>query len=502
MDTPNAKKRQYNVVVVMSDEQRVDTLGCYGNEIARTPHIDALAADGVRFDSCYTPYPLCCPSRASLWTGMMPHNHHVLANWFHIRPDLREGGFVQSFADHGYHTAYTGKWHVPGTTPERLGYRATAAIPDVLEGRDRGRYISEYRAYLESLGYPLVAANIENLTPRDLEKTTSNGRVLCGTSEVRLEHYIETWQTDRFLEQLEECPDDKPFFAVCSFNAPHFPMIVPEPYDRLIDPADVVLPPNFGTGLEGKPAELVSSKYYQHSKDLGESEWRSLIAHYWGFCSLVDEQVGKIVAWLKGNGKYDDTIIVYLSDHGDMIGSHGLNLKGHEMHYEETNRVPLVLVHPDLKGDQHKAMFISLHDLMPTLADLCGVKADRHVDGDSFAQSLLSAGDDHFREYVIAESFRKERDGSKPYENPEEYTPEAWRPMNISIRTDRDKYVFHGEDSDEYYDLRTDPYENRNLLYSDAPDERLELLRRTILKELETSGTNLTEIVGARMSAK
>lgn len=502
MNNGSEGRKRHNVLIVMSDEQRADTLGCYGNTVARTPHIDSLAAQGIRFDSCYTPYPLCCPSRASLWSAMMPHNHHVLANWFHIHPKLRDGGFVQRFRDQGYHTAYTGKWHVPGTTPKRMGYHDCRAIPDVLDGRDRGRYISEYREFLTSLGYPLAEGNIENLTVPDLEKTTENGHVFCGRSEVKLEHYIETWQTDRFLEQLESRPPEQPFFAVCSYNAPHFPMIVPEPYDRLIQPEEVVLSPNFCVGLEGKPSELLESRYYQHSKDLTESEWRALIAHYWGFCSLIDAQVGRIVNWLKAEGLHEDTIIVFLSDHGDMIGSHGLNLKGFEMHYEETNRVPLVMMHPEADRAGVKKMLVSLVDLLPTLADLCGIKNDTVVDGRSFAPKVLSDDEDQFRDYVISESFVKDRYDDRPYENPEEYTRMNWRPMNISIRTDIDKYIFHGKDVDEYYDLSIDPFENRNLYPSGIGAERIQFLRNTIIGELERSGTVLSGIVQDRMASR
>lgn len=500
MQAANSKRK--NVLIIMSDEQRVDTLGCYGNKHARTPNIDKLAEEGIRFDSCWTPYPLCCPARASLWTGMMPHNHHVLANWFHIRPELQDGGFIQSFTDQGYHTTYTGKWHVPGTTPKRLGYCSWAAIPDVLEGRDRGRYISEYRQYAVAHGYELVEKNIENLTIHDLNKKTKNGHVDCGTSHIKLEHYLETWQTQKFLEQLDNCPEDKPFFAVCSYNAPHFPMIVPDPYDRLIKPEEVELPKNFCTGLEGKPKEVISSKYYQHTKDLDVQEWRELIAHYWGFCSLVDTQVGEIIEWLKTHKKYEDTIIIYTSDHGDMIGSHELNLKGFELLYEETNRIPLIMVHPDIKGNSEKKMFVSLIDLMPTIADFCCINIEEEVDGKSFANAVIEGSSDYFRDYIISESFEKDQKGCKAYENPEEYTAETWRTMNISIRTEKDKYIFHGKDTDEYYDMTEDPYENWNLYPSNVHGDRVQMLRKLIVKELDDSGTVLAGIVKNKMSAK
>lgn len=492
-------QRRKNVLILMSDEQRVDTIGAYGNRVARTPHLDRLASEAARFNACYTPYSLCCPARASLWTGMMPHNHHVLANWLQVRPDLKDGGMVQAFADAGYHTAYTGKWHVPGTSPGRLGFAASVAIPDVIDGRDRGRHISEYRAYATGLGYQLDPADLENLTFAEQQMTLPNSDVLCGSSEIPVEHHLETWQTTQFLRQLADRPQDKPFFAVCSHNAPHFPMIVPEPYASLIHPDHVVLPPNFGAGLEGKPAEVRSSKHYQQTQGLDERAWRSLIAHYWGFCSLIDAQVGRVVDWLQENGLYQDTIIVYLSDHGDMIGSHGLNLKGFEVQYEEANRVPLLISHPNFRHESQRNMFVSLVDLLPTLAEFCGVDIGMATDGVSFASAMTEAKTDHHRDYVITEAFHAATKARGEYEDPGEYTADTWRPMNICIRTALDKYVFHGKDTDEYYDLMADPHETMNRYPSQVSQERIGELRRLILGELSGSAPNLAGIVARKM---
>ncbi len=493
------KQRQPNVLILMSDEQRVDTLGAYGNPVARTPHIDALAANGTRFNHCYTPYSLCCPARASLWTGMMPHNHHVLANWLHIRPELRDGGMVAAFARSGYYTAYTGKWHVPGTTPSRMGFASSLAIPDVIDGRDRGRHISEYRAYATGLGYEIDPNDIENLTFAEQQMTLPRSKVICGTSEIHLDHHLETWQTERFLEQLTQRPAGAPFFAVCSYNAPHFPMIVPEPFASLINPNEVELPPNFSSGLDGKPDEIIGSKHYQQTRDLDEPSWRKLISHYWGFCSLIDAQVGRIVAWLQAEGLYDDTIIVYLSDHGDMMGSHRLNLKGFEVQYEEVNRVPLIVSHPESRRGSTRDMFVSLLDVIPTLAESCGVDIGSATDGVSFAGALSGSEPDRHRDYVISEAFHAASKARGEYENPNDYTPETWRPMNVCIRTPEDKYVFHGKDIDEYYDLVADPLETQNLYPDHAPAERISELRAAILDELQSSVPRLAEIVAGKM---
>lgn len=474
-----------NILILMSDEQRWDTLGFAGNAAARTPHLDRLAEEGTVFDACYTAYPLCCPARASLWTGLMPHNHHVFGNWRAIRPELRDGGAVESFARAGYHTIYAGKWHVPGTTPARLGFADTTAIPAVLQGKDRGRYIAEYRAYATARGYDLVPGHIENLTPRDLAALREPGRAPCGMAEIPLEHFLETWQTTQFLRALDRRPADRPFFAVCSYNAPHFPMIVPAPYDRLIPPETVPLWPNFGTGLDGKPDEVRQSHYRTAVAGLDEGEWRRLIAHYLGLCALIDAQVGRVLDHLRAMGALENTIVVFTSDHGDMMGSHRLNEKGHVLHYEETLRVPLVIAHPDLQGGRRVEHFVSLIDFLPSLAAMAGVALDGARDGASFAAAMTDPGAAPIREYVTAESFLfgGESGGAGEYTVPEMFDGDR-DSVNLSIRTRTHRYIFRWCDRDELYDLSADPGEDRNIRDTPGADTAVAPLRRVLADEV------------------
>ena len=185
-----------NVLIVMSDEQSWDTLGANGNAAAATPHLDRLVSESTSFDGCYTPFPLCCPSRTSLWTGLMPRHHGVLGNWRPIETRLQTSGFAQAFRRSGYHTYYNGKWHVPGTTPAAMGWHKSSAIPAVIQGQDRGRYIDDYRDWVQAQGYVLDPHHIENLTSEDLAALSERP---YSTSTVPLESFLETWQTDRFL---------------------------------------------------------------------------------------------------------------------------------------------------------------------------------------------------------------------------------------------------------------------------------------------------------------
>lgn len=469
---------------MMSDEQRHDSLGSSGNSASRTPNIDRLASSGTSFDHCYATYPLCCPSRMSLWTGLMPHDHHGFGNWRLLREDLRDGGLIHPFARAGYHTIYNGKWHVPGSTPSRFGFADVEAVPAVLKGLDRGRYIEEYREYVTSQGFDLVPGHIENLTANDLEQLNHPDTAAYGTAEISLEHFLEPWQTGRFLEQLNRRPDDQPFFAVCSFNAPHFPMIVPEPYDRLVDPDDIELSPNFLASLDGKPRQVSDSPY--HESRWSEQEWRQLVAHYLGLCALVDAQVGRILNYLDAQGLLQDTIVVYTSDHGDMLGSHGLNKKGYPLHYDEALRVPLVASGPGIVADQRVDGLVSLMDMVPTLADLCGVDIDTAHDGISCAPALNGDSSWTGRDHVIAESFHVGggEGGRGEAFNPADFDLEQ-DGVNVSVRTPEFRYIYRLHDDDELYDVQSDPYELSNNVSSPSNTETVHNLRRLVASSLE-----------------
>jgi arylsulfatase A-like enzyme len=492
-----------NIVILMSDEQRWDSLGCNGSTAGVTPNIDALAARGASLNG-YTPYPLCCPSRTSLWTGLLPHRHEVHGNWRTIKPALREQGLFGAFAKAGYHTIYSGKWHVPGTTPDKFHIADASAIPAVIDGKDRGQYIEEYREYAKALGYPLLPGNISNLTAQDVAHLRQPGKAPCGRAEIAEEHFLETWQTSQFLDALDRRPKNKPFFSVCCYSAPHFPMIVPAPYDTKVSPETVDLPANFLAGVSGKPAEVTRSHYYTDLQNLDEAEWRKLYAHYLGLCALIDTQVGRVNDYLAQTGLLQDTIIVFVSDHGDMIGSHGLNQKGFVLHYEEALKVPLVIVVPGSEPQPASDRLVSLMDLVPTLAELAGVQPDEAyegIDGRSFAGMFDSRIASDRREYVVAETFlfgRKEG-GSGEHTAIDRFQPDR-DSMNMSIRTTRYRYIFRWNDMDELYDLQADPFENDNIRGEPDSQPVIRELREKLLAELHTC-PGLQEKLRARMES-
>jgi len=474
----------------MSDEQRFDTLSCCGSPVLKTPNIDSLAANGVRFTNCNTSYPLCCPSRVSLFTALRPDNHGVLANWRPMKPEYAAGNLIRQFKNMGYTTEYTGKWHITGTTPAEFGFDFYNAIPAVINGCDRGRTIPEYREYLKEKGYSLDNIDLENLTQQERQLLKTPGRAPCGTSRYKLEDYLEPWITGQWKAAMDKISG--PFFSVCSFVAPHFPMVLPAPYDTMYKPVDVILPDNFFKGIDGKPGSVYKEHFYTHCKDLSPAEWKRLIAHYWGFCKLIDDQAGEIIQYLKQRNLYDNTVVCFISDHGDMMGSHGLLEKGCPMQYEEINRIPFVLRIPDLNESIVNDAMISITDVLPLIAQAADVSLD------TTGTDAVPIGQ---RQYIVSQSFDLDiKKGPIPGGIPKYIEDIAdFKKIKdgedravISVKDKKFKYILHSDDTDEFYDLTADPGENINLAgdSSHCPASHIENInkyRKALLDEVKNN---------------
>jgi arylsulfatase A-like enzyme len=343
---------------------------------------------------------------------------------------------------------------------------------------------------------------MENLTAGDVARLHRPGAAPCGQSEIPYPHFLETWQTSRFLQRLARRPEGRPFFAVCSFNAPHFPMIVPAPYDRLIDPARVPLPAGLQEGPGAKPAEVAGSGYARHAADLDEGEWRRLIAHYWGLCSLVDAQVGRMVAYLEREGLLDTTLVVYTADHGDMMGTHGLLEKGYPLHYEPALRVPLVIARPGAAGGTRPEGMLTLMDVLPTVAALTGVDLPEGHGGISAAGAVGGDAAAPLRPYAVAESFTFDgtEGGDGEYTSLDDF--EARRgTVNISLRTPEARYVWRWDGTEELYDHTTDPDERHDLAAEPARAGQRAALRETLLGDVAGSAPLLAQLVRRRLAS-
>lgn len=465
--------KPHNILMLMTDQHRVDTLGCYGNTTCATPNLDALAASGTRFTNWFTPTAICTPARASLFTGYAPFRHKLLAN--HERnvgymEDLPEDQFTfsQALRDAGWNCGLVGKWHA--------GTERTAADFG-FDGLDYPGWHNcidhpDYLAYLKDNGFPPY-----EISDR-YRGTFPNGEVgnllaarLHQPVEATYEHYL----ANKTIEMLERYAEDRreggrPFFLLSSYAAPHLPYIVPDEYFDMYDPAQIELPVSVAEDFADKPA--VQRNYSRHwaFDTMTEEQDRKLIAVYWGYVTMVDMEFGRILDALERLGLSDDTTVVFSSDHGEFTGSHRLHDKGPAMYDDIYRTAGLIRVPgcaPQVRDD-----FVTLLDLPATFLDLAGLDPAPAVDSRSLVP-IVRGERPQWDPYVLAEFHGH-------------HFPVAQR----MIRTERYKLVVNPESRNELYDLRTDPDELHNRYDDPLLRSQRDELSQTLYQRLRERGDN------------
>jgi arylsulfatase A-like enzyme len=454
-----------NLLFLMTDQHRVDTLGAYGNALARTPHLDELARTGTRFDRWYTPTAICTPARASLLTGQAPFRHKVLANQERnvgYLEDLPDGAFTFPVAlrEKGYNCGLIGKWHA-GTerTPADYGL----AGPH-LPGWHNPVEHEDYLAYLKDHDLPPyeITGRIRGTLPNG-----GPGNLLAARLQQPVEATFEYYMATRAIEMLRRyAAAPEPFYLGVHFFGPHLPYIVPDSYFDMVDPATVPLPKSIAETFEGKPP--VQRNYSAHwtFDTMPIEETRKLIAVYWGYVTLIDEQIGRILAEMEALGLRDDTAVFFTCDHGEFTGSHRLHDKGPAM-YEDIYRTPGIVRVPGAAPGVRDE-FVSLLDCTATMLDLAGLPQDRAVDSRSLLP-LVRGEEPEWQQDIVAEFHGHHF----PY------------PQRM-LREDRYKLVVNPDSTNELYDLAIDPDELLNIYHHpEMADVRHRMLRRlyTLLVE-------------------
>jgi arylsulfatase A-like enzyme len=406
MMLPDNRAQRPNILFITTDQQRADCIG-YENPLLRTPHLDALARSGTRFSNCIAPSVVCQPARASILTGQLPLTHGVWDNGVDLDPAVGQQGMAAALAAVGYSTAFFGKAHfsskntfAPTGTPECR--QSAPSYPD----HWFGPYMGFNHVELASLGkfhrnrLQKSAPPIHRFEHRFLEHpnalelwqtslTEGSGAAQTWDSALPAAWHSSAWVADRTLALLErQRSASKPFFAWASFPDPHHPFDCPAPWHSMYQAADMELPKHrtldlerrpwwHRAALEGKPqiADPELAKFRQEGFKVPPQSDRQLadmMANYYGMISLVDHQVGRILEGLQASGLAGNTLIAFASDHGDMLGDHGLYLKG-PMMYEGVLRVPLIVSGPGVPGGHVVDTPVSTIDLAATFLDSAGL---------------------------------------------------------------------------------------------------------------------------------
>ena len=425
---------QPNVLFVLCDDIRPDAVGCYGSAHVKTPRIDTLAMEGVRFANAFCTTSLCSPSRASILTGLYAHAHGVRDNFTELPPALPH--WPARLRQQGYATAYIGKWHMGEDSDDpRPGFDW------FVSHKGQGKYF-------------------------DTEWNFDGERreVVPG--------YYTTLVTDFSLDWLKKQPAGSPWALCIGHKAPHS-FYLPEPrYERVF--ADIRVPyPASGFELDDKPdwiKERLTTwhgiygplfewrKKFPDTRPEGVVDFENMVHAYWGTILSVDDSMGRLVDYLRDSGQLANTLIVFMGDNGLLEGEHGM-IDKRTMH-EPSIRVPLIASGPGLPRGKVVGEQVLVEDIAPSVLDVCGAPAIEGIDGQSWR--MLAGGTDP--------AWRTEWLYEYNYEKQFPYTP------NIrGIRTDRWKFVRypHGDGSPdrhrpEMYDLANDPGELVNLAAAPA----------------------------------
>ncbi|HEV8129758.1 MAG TPA: sulfatase-like hydrolase/transferase [Acidobacteriota bacterium] len=365
--------RRPNILFLMADEYRRDALGVAGHTIVKTPNLDRLARQGIRFTRAYTASPVCSPARATLFTGRYAHIHGVVRNDLPLNPG--EVALPELLKRYGYVTGIVGKLHLP---PD--GWFDTKLIVT----RGRGDVYAEFlkRALPGFRGHP------ENEAVPGTLIGPPRTSLRIGTSVLPENLYEEAFEADRAIDFLKlRKGSDRPWFLFLSMLKPHSEFVIPEPYATMYRPADMPLPATFHAGAK-MPVDIetrAEDKNQQMRKYITDPELlRAVIAHYYGAVTMVDKQMGRVLDELENLGMSDNTIVVFTADHGNMLGERNHMFKG--VMYEASAGVPLLLRAPG-KLPQGKVVNAVLDNtaVMPTLLDLAGLPVPAGIQGKSLA---------------------------------------------------------------------------------------------------------------------
>lgn len=459
-----------NIAFILLDQVRVDMLGTYGHKIVKTPNMDAIAADGVKFNNAFTPASVCGPARTSLFTGQMPSNHELMRNsekGGEGDPKLDNPNIITEMGD--YANYLIGKWHVGKTVLPRdfgfrghnfdgYGYPGSGVYKNMVFAQGP-KQEPRYREWLEEKGFEIPEVTREYFGENPHLRVQELCGLLSGPREASLPFFVVDEAKKAVLEAKKE---NKPFFVWMNFWGPHTPCVIPEPYYSMYKPEDVVLDESFYNPLEGKPLHYKDISKMWGMWSASEERWKEVISKFWGYITLIDDAIGEFVKFLKEEGLYESLFMAITADHGDAMGAHRMIEKG-EFMFDTTYRIPMIIKDPlsNRKGEEDNN-FVYLHDLTSTCNEVAGKKAPDFFDGESLLP-ILREGKNNDRKGVLGQLAG----------HFVAFEQRMWR-------RDDYKLIFNATDVGELYDLKNDQQELHNLFY----DEKYSKIKREMLEEL------------------
>lgn len=469
-----APENRPNILFITSDQQRRDTLGAYGSRVVRTPNLDKLAQEGVVFERAYAQNTVCIPCRACLQTGRYTHQHGVryMEAEIDLTPGLapHETTFMERLQDAGYATGATGKIHM---MPERdfdylqivggKGARWTQSTGLPIGPAPLGRQYAEWLEAREPGAYERIYE--QRRLPE--YKASMSSIVNC----LPLELYVETFILEKSVEFIRQRRDN-PFFLWCGFCGPHGPHDPPASHAGLYPIEEMELPATRFCDLNERPPYIAKRARPEFREREGGTALRRFIAYYYALCTLIDDYVGQLLAALEESGQLDNTLIVYTTDHGEMLGEMDMYSKGN--FYEPVAHVPLLARPPKGWPAGREGGLVETMDVAATFLDYAGLPRPKEMSAASLRPAL--EGGSVGKETVLSE-----------------YTTTNQSVNGKCLVSDRYKFAYwDAGQGGEFYDLREDPHETRNLYNDPAHREERDRHAEMLLAHLMRSETNYT----------
>jgi uncharacterized sulfatase len=417
------------VILIMTDSQRKDMVGCLGSPYitpehpSPTPQLDRLAAGGARFSRAYTVSPVCGPARSGIFTGTYPHQNGVWANSLALYANVRSVG--ERLTDEGHHCVYIGKWHLDGGDYFGLGTCPPGWDP---------AYWYDMRNYINELSESDRVRSRSHKTSQDPDIT----------ADFTYAHRC----SDRAIDFLQDHGNED-FFLVVSYDEPHHPFIAPQPFADMYKDLPPVYFENEEEDLSDKPAHHQAwAKFFDGNYAYTREEFCQL---FLGCNAFVDDEIGRVINAIDAHAQ--DAMVIYLSDHGEMLFSHQLVKKGPAM-YDEIANIPLIVRWPGQTPENIEVRSpASLVDITPTILDYFGAEIPPFISGKSLLNDLKDPQNMKTRT-VFMEFGRQEIDHDGYL---------GFQPIRACF-DGRYKLVINLLDKDELYDLKEDPGEMRNLI--------------------------------------
>ena len=460
-----------HVIVLLADQLRRDVLGCYGGEYGASANLDALAGESVLLRSHTINCPLCVPSRVSMITGVHPHVHGAIVNAWdkeeqpygtcRDRPTLYE-----LLGEGGYRVEHLGVHHLRCDPPlERRHERVHFSAP-----------VREHAAWLTQRGVEVDLSAcrspcLDYVGGRPVARMYSNANTVPWPGEA--EDFLDSWLARRMVEAVERADPDQPLAFMGNFWLPHPPLSCPEPHYSMYDPDALALPDNVGKWCDGhSPMHLIHLPGHVAAGTTMDG-WRRAWAVYLGMVRLLDECVGRVIDALKRRGFWENALVIFTSDHGEMLGRHGLFQK--MCMYEDAVRVPM-LIKPPGGGAGVREQLTQHLDLAATICDYCDLPAEPSERGASRLRSRMPAGG--------VRSFRSvvEDTAAPGWEEVfAEFNGNSGRGFQQrAVITATHKYIYNHGYEPELYDLRHDQAETQNLCQAESPPPEAGQLRERL----------------------